>query len=58
MKVLVVGAGARENAICDSLKDDVDLYTYISKKNPGISRISKYTIGDEGDLDKVADFAK
>lgn len=58
MKVLVVGAGAREHAICNLLKDDVDLYSYISKKNPGISKISTYHIGDEGEVDKVAEFAK
>ena len=58
MKVLVVGAGAREHAICNVLKDDVDLYSYISKKNPGISKISTYHIGDEGEIDKVAEFAK
>ena len=58
MKVLVVGAGAREHAICNVLKDDVDLYSYISKKNPGISKISTYHIGDEGEVDKVAEFAK
>ena len=58
MKVLVVGAGAREHAICNVLKDDVDLYSYISKKNHGISKISTYNIGDEGEVDKVAEFAK
>lgn len=58
MKVLVIGAGAREHAICDALKDDVDLYTYISKKNPGISKISTYHIGDEGEINKVAEYAK
>ena len=42
MKVLVVGTGARENAIADALKDDVELYVYMSKVNPGMSKIAEY----------------
>ena len=58
MKVLVVGTGAREHAICNVLKDDVELYAYTGKINPGISKIAEYKQGDEGEVEKVAEYAK
>ena len=57
MKFLVVGTGAREHAIADALKDDVELYCYMSKINPGLSKIAQYKQGDEGDVKKVAEYA-
>ena len=57
MKVLVVGTGAREHVICNTLKDDVELFSYMSNINPGISRISEFKQGNESEVDKVAEFA-
>jgi phosphoribosylamine---glycine ligase len=57
MKILVVGTGAREHAICEALKGEAELYSIMSNKNPGIARISKYKVANEGDLETVKKFA-
>jgi phosphoribosylamine---glycine ligase len=56
MNILVVGTGAREHAICNSIKD-AELYSIMSNKNPGIARISKYQISSEKDLQGVKKYA-
>ena len=43
MKVLVVGHGAREHAIAKSLvSNGTELHAAMSRRNPGIARISKF----------------
>ncbi len=56
MNILVVGTGAREHAICNAIKN-AELYSIMSNKNPGISRLSKFQISSEKDLNGVKKFA-
>lgn len=58
MKILVVGTGAREHAICKDIDGNAELYSIMSNKNPGIARISKYQIGNENDIGNVVKFAE
>jgi phosphoribosylamine--glycine ligase len=57
MRILVVGTGAREHAICQSIAKDAELYSIMSKHNPGISRISKFHISNENDIPSVEKYA-
>src|SRR5665648_247270 len=57
MKILVVGTGAREHAICKAIDGNAELYSIMSNKNPGIARISKYQISSENDIEAVTKFA-
>lgn len=58
MKILVVGTGAREHAICKAIDGNAELYSIMSNKNPGIARISRYQISDENDIERVMKFAE
>ncbi|MBC7128825.1 MAG: phosphoribosylamine--glycine ligase [Thermoplasmatales archaeon] len=59
MKVLVIGGGAREHAICIALKNsDAEIYSVMKNSNPGIKRIAKdYFLHDECDAEKVVSYA-
>lgn len=62
MKILVVGNGAREHAICESLKQskkNPDIINFASARNPGIVKIAQtIEVGNLLDFEHLKKFAK
>jgi len=59
MRVLVIGGGAREHAICSAVcKSDAEIYAFMKNANPGIKKIAKdYFLHDECNAQKVLSYA-
>ncbi len=59
MRVLVIGGGAREHAICRAVcKNDAELYAFMKNANPGIKKIAKdFFLHNECDAEKVLSYA-
>ncbi|MFX1449907.1 MAG: phosphoribosylamine--glycine ligase [Promethearchaeota archaeon] len=57
-RILLVGHGAREHVIAESLKkSEIELFSFMSSKNPGITALSKkIQLGNLNDFKKLNDF--
>ena len=61
IRILLIGHGAREHAIAETLKKnpETELFSYMKSKNPGISGLSEeINLGAYNDLEKITNFAK
>ena len=61
MKIFLIGSGAREHAIAETLCKNKQtlLFSYLKSKNPGIISLSKgFELGNYNDLEKIKDYAK
>ncbi len=60
MKVLLVGSGARENAISDALlSSKAEVYAFMSGRNPGIYRFCRdFAVGSVTDVPSILKFAE
>lgn len=60
MNVLLIGGGGREHAIAEAIKrsrHDVKLYTAMSKRNPGIARLSEdVLLMKETEVERIKDY--
>ena len=60
IKVLLIGNGAREHVIAETLKKNKQtiLYSYLKSKNPGIISLSEdFEVGNYTDLEKIKSYA-
>ena len=61
VKILLIGNGAREHVIAETLKKNKQtiLYSYLKSKNPGIiSLADDFKVGNYNDLEKISSYAK